>query len=376
MANALALPRSKRQRISSTLTGYIARQFLVRFFSFYACLCGMIVLVSIVDLLDRVANKAGVGIWRVTEMAFLKLPFLSQEIMPFTILFAGMATFWRLTRSNELVVARSSGVSVWQFILPVVLSALILGILAVTVLNPVASILLARFDQMEARYLSHQGSVLSVKKTGLWLRQADQGGQSVIHAQKVSPSIVTLYDVIIFRFGEEDHFIGRIDATQAQLVDGHWKLTEAMQAVPGQAHQFHDSLMVKTDLTPTKILESFAPPETISFWALPGFIDLMERAGFSGHRHQLQFHKLLSTPLLFVAMILIAATFSMRPQRRGHVAFIILLGVLTGFLLHLLSNFVFAIGLSSRLPIELAGWTPAGVSLMLGVAFLLHLEDG
>ena len=102
----------------------------------------------------------------------------------------------------------------------------------------------------------------------------------------------------------------------------------------------------------------------------------MERAGFSSHRHRLQLNKLLSMPFLFIAMILIAATFSMRPQRRGHVALIILFGVMTGFLLHLLSNFVFALGLSSRLPAELAGWTPAGVSLMLGIASLLHLEDG
>ena len=376
MASSLALPSTKRQRLSATLTAYIARQFVVRFLSFYLSLCGMIGLVSIVDLLDRIANKADVGIWTVTEMALLKLPFLSQEIMPFTILFAGMATFWRLTRSNELVVARSSGVSVWQFLLPVVLSALAVGILAVTVLNPLASILLSRFEKMEGHYLSHEGSVLAVKKTGLWLRQADQGGQSVIHAQKVSPSIVTLYDVIIFRFGDEDHFTGRIDAEKATLSTGQWELTNATQAIPGQAPQFHETLTVKTDLTPTKIQESFAPPETISFWSLPGFIELMERAGFSGHRHRLQFHKLLSMPLLFVAMILIAATFSLRQQRRGHVALIILLGVVTGFLLHLLSNFVFALGLSTRLPIELAGWTPAGVSLMLGAASLLHLEDG
>lgn len=376
MAVTLALPITKRQRLSATLSGYIARQFVARFLAFYLSLCGMIVLVSIVDLLDRNATKAKANLWTIVEMAFLKLPFVSQEVMPFTILFAGIATFWRLTRSNELVVARSSGVSVWQFLLPVVASALAVGILAVTVLNPLASILLARFEKMEARYLTYEGRVLAVKKTGLWLRQADQGGQSVIHAQKVSPTIVTLYDVIIFRFAEGDHFTGRIDAERATLKAGQWELSNAIQAIPGQAHQFHDSLTLPTDLTPTKIQESFAPPETISFWALPGFIEIMELAGFSAHRHRLQLHKLLSTPLLFVAMILIAATFSMRPQRRGHVAVLILLGVGAGFMLHILSNFVFALGLSSRLPIEMAGWTPAGVSLMLGVASLLHLEDG
>ena len=54
----------------------------------------------------------------------------------------------------------------------------------------------------------------------------------------------------------------------------------------------------------------------------------------------------------------------------------ILCGVGAGFLLYFLSNFVFALGLSAKIPVILAGWAPAGVSLMLGTAMLLHLEDG
>ena len=376
MSLSVALPKTRRLSLSPTLTAYIGRQFVTRFLSIFLTLCGVIMLVSVVDLLDRLANRPDVGLGTVLQMVLLKTPFLSQEIMPFTILFAGMATFWRLTRTNELVVARSAGVSVWQFLLPVVLGAAIIGGLSVMVLNPLASIPLSRYQQIESRVFSDGGSVLSVQRTGLWLRQADPEGQSVIHAQRVSSDTLTLHEVIVFRFGPEDRFLGRIDAPQAELQDGIWALRDAWQAEPGQQPTFSETLEVATELTPDKIQDSFAPPETVSFWSLPGFIKLLERAGFSGHRHRLHFHRLLALPLLFVSMILIAATFSLRPQRRGRIGLVILSGVGAGFLLHLISNFVFALGLSGRLPAELAGWTPAGISLMLGVTLLLHLEDG
>ena len=61
--------------------------------------------------------------WLLLEMAALKLPHMAQEIMPFAILFGTMMAFWRLTRSNELVVARAAGVSVWQFLTPAAGSA-------------------------------------------------------------------------------------------------------------------------------------------------------------------------------------------------------------------------------------------------------------
>ena len=37
---------------------------------------------------------------------------------------------------------------------------------------------------------------------------------------------------------------------------------------------------------------------------------------------------------------------------------------------------VFALGLSAKIPVLMAAWTPAGVSMIFGASMLLHLEDG
>jgi lipopolysaccharide export system permease protein len=368
-------PSIRRLRLSPTLTGYIARQFTIWYLSFLFGLLGVILLATAVDLLDRLANKdASLAV--VAQMVLLKLPFLTQEVMPFTVLFAGLACFWRLTRSNELVVTRAAGVSVWQILVPVLGVALAVGGITVTVLNPLGAVLLGRFEQFEAKYIHNQASTLSVSRQGLWLRQADEGGQSVIHASRITHETMTLHNVIIFHFAEEDRFIGRVDAERAVLRPGHWQLTSAWKSGPGTRELFFEQLDIPTELSREKILDSFAPPETIAFWSLPEFIELLENAGFSATHHKLQFHRLLATPLLLAALVLLAASFSLRTQRRGRVGLVILGGVLTGFLLYFVSNIVFALGLSGEIPIILSAWTPASVTLMLGIAILLHLEDG
>ena len=363
--------------MSATLTWYIGRQFSIFWFGFFAAILAIILLVSLVDLLDRFGGREGVTLGVVFEMALLKLPYISLEVMPFTLLFAGLATFWRLTRTHELVVARAAGVSVWQFLLPVLVVAVAMGAATVTVLNPVGATLLARYDIVEARF-SRSGprSALAVSRSGLWLRQADREGQAVIHAARLNPDGITLQDVIVFRFDSGDKFLERIDAERAQLGDGQWNLTKAWVSGPGKVPGFVEQVDIATTLTPAKIQESFADPETISFWSLPGFIQLLEESGFSSVRHELQWNKLLATPLLYAAMVLVAATFSLRPQRRGKVGIVILSGMMAGFLLYFFSNFVFALGLSGKIPVVLAGWAPAGASMMLGIAMLLHLEDG
>jgi lipopolysaccharide export system permease protein len=93
-------------------------------------------------------------------------------------------------------------------------------------------------------------------------------------------------------------------------------------------------------------------------------------------RHRLYFDALLARPLLFAAMVVIAASFSLRMQRRGGTGMMIAAGVGAGFVLYFLSDVVFALGLSATIPVSLAAWSPAGISCLLGVSLLLHLEDG
>ncbi len=146
--------------------------------------------------------------------------------------------------------------------------------------------------------------------------------------------------------------------------------------MPNEPPEPFHQLRLETTLTPRKIEESFASPDTMSFWDLPGFINLLEESGFPAQRHRLHYNVLLARPFLLCAMVLVAATFSLRMQRRGGATFMIVGGVISGFLLYFLSDIVFALGLSGKVPVGLAAWTPTVVSLMFGASMLLHLEDG
>jgi lipopolysaccharide export system permease protein len=51
-------------------------------------------------------------------------------------------------------------------------------------------------------------------------------------------------------------------------------------------------------------------------------------------------------------------------------------GVLTGFLLFVLNDVVTALGLAETIPVPLAAWTPAAISLAVATSGLFYLEDG
>ena len=75
-------------------------------------------------------------------------------------------------------------------------------------------------------------------------------------------------------------------------------------------------------------------------------------------------------------MVMVAAIFSLRLTRRGSTALLLGAGILTGFGLYILTNLVHALGVGGNIPIPLAAWVPAGVSIAFGLSTLMHLEDG
>lgn len=361
-------------RLSYVLLVYFGRQFLAGLALVLGVLVVVIFLFELAEQMRRAAHR-DVGALMIVEMALLRLPLLVQHVLPIAALLGSMLAFFWMTRSHELVIARGAGVSVWQFIAPALVLAGGLGVASITVFDPFVSAAAARFERLEARNFRGQTSSLAVSQNGLWLRQSGPEGQSVIHSEHVGQQGEELTLVTVYLYKGADRFSGRIDAQRALLQPGYWDLYDVVLSGPGQATQRLDRHTLPTTLTLAQIQDSFAPPQTLSFWELPGFIRTLQEAGFSALNHRLHWHTLMSLPVLLLAMVLVAAAFSLR-LTRGHAGIIAVMGLFSGLALYVVSDVVLALGLAGSLPAMLAAWTPAGVSALLGAAALFHFEDG
>lgn len=372
-----------------TLWLYIARRFLWAVVAAFVAVLMLVVVVDMVELLR--SNKAGrAGFFDLLVMAFLHAPSITIAAAPFTVLLAAMVSFAVLARRSELVVTRAAGVSVWRLIMPALVVAALLGVVSFAVYNPIASAFAARFETLEQRYFDRTSSRLVVASGGLWLRQGSEKGQTVIRARRASSSIQRLWDVSVFQFDDQDRLYRRLDARTALLEYRQWRLggvmrwdlldstrkgTASAAIVETRAVEMAET-RIETDLTVEHIHDSFAAPETISFWKLPGFIKALEDSGFSSNRHRMHWYALVSAPLVFVAMVLIGAAFSMRHARFGGLGIMALGCVIAGFGFFFLSDIASALGGSGAVPVVLAAWAPPVSAMLFALGLLLHLEDG
>lgn len=369
-----------------TLSTYIGKRFLTAILTTIGVMLMITGLLELLELLRRAGEvPRGVPFMVLLQMAFLKLPTTAEKIYPFAVMIGGMVTLARLTRTSELAVTRAAGVSVWQFLSPGLLVASVLGLLFVAAVNPIAALTISQFDKLEGKYISNRPSQLSVLPSGLWLRQSDEDAltfrktparEYIMHAVRMNQSTYALENVMVLLFDEAKHFIGRIDAQSASLTPGKWILSGATLSAPESQPSQVASYDIPTDLTMTQIQDSFSAPETFSFWQLPGFISVLESAGFSALPHKLHFHSLMALPMLLAGMVLLSAVFSLRSSRRGRTGVLIATGLVVGFMVYFMTNIIYTLGSTGKLPIALAAWAPSLIVVMVASSVLLHLEDG
>ena len=365
-----------RIKFPITLSLYLVRHYIFNFFMILLGLLGVIYLFDTVELLRRASNHENISLGLIFKMGLYKLPDVGQMVFPFAILFSAILTFWQLARRHELVIIRSAGLSVWQFIMPIVMVAFTIGIIKIMLINPLGAIMVSKYDNLESKYLENQGSLVTLSNKGLWLRQDHEDGKAILHAGSIKMPDWKLQNVMVFFFSKENDFIRRIDAPSSDLESGKWTFNDATINAPQKSPEKYDLLSMETDLTVNELENSFRDPKTISFWKLPTYIKVMEETGFNSTSLKIFFHDLLAQPLLFMAMILLAASVSLRPPRLRGTSVLIMSGVGIGFIVFFASSFLQALGGSQQIPIVVAAWFPAIISFLLGLGALMVLEDG
>lgn len=361
--------------LSTTISRYLAGRFILSVLMVFGTCVSLITLVDFVEMLRRTGDIPGVTVLTVAYMILLRLPAFTEQLFPFAVLFGTMAALLRLSQKLELVVVRAAGVSVWQFIAPGLFVAMGIGVFGTFVYNPVAAQLKGIADGMENRIFGRNQGIGS-GGNGIWIRQDGADGQFIMSAQGAAQQGKELSGITIHTFDQGGRFIERFAASRAVLYPGYWELHDVSIAAPGADPDTYTIFLLSTNLTIDQVRESFSNVETISFYDLPKYIELSEQAGLPAIRLRLQYQTLLARPWLLAAMVLIAATVSLRLFRLGNVMPMILGGVAAGFLLYVAMEVAKQVGRSGVVNDVAAAWVPVVVAMLTGLTILLHQEDG
>lgn len=359
----------------------LGRYILARVFaSIFVAMAGVLASILLIDLVEQMrtlGTRTDIGLLEAARLTLLKTPMLIEQTLPFVVLAGAMMATIGLNRSSELVSIRAAGVSAWRFLSPAAFAGIVLGVVAVTALNPLGARLYQMFENEKEVALADRGP--SQESNGIWIRQGDREGQVVIHADGVEANGATLLGATFMFFEVQQdalRFTRRIRATRAELMPGFWQLTDLVEAVPGGRPVPQTHLAIPTTIDATELINRFVTPATLSFWTLPGFIREARAAGFAPTRYELKLQSLLAFPLLLATMAALGAAFSLQLQRLGNLARWGAGGVAIGLFLFFYSQLAGAFAITQTVPAAVAAWSAPFAGMFIALALVAFLEDG
>ena len=362
--------------LTNTLGRYFAGRFVVAALGVFGGIFLLLVLVDYIEMVRKTSGLASASAIMVAETSLFRVPQLLEKLTPFCMLIGAMTCYLTLSRRLELVVARAAGISAWQFIAPALGSALLIGVIATVAYNPMSANLRELSKRMEAELFGSAPGGGIQDASGFWLNQVTSDGQTIINAARSEQQGVRLTGLTLFRFDTEQHFKERVEAREATLDAGRWLFKGVRRFSLDGPPVDQATLEIPTTLTEAQVRNSFSTPETVSFWQLPSYIRSSESSGFATAGYRLQYHKLLAQPFLLVAMVMLAASVSLRFFRMGGVQRMVLSGVGAGFLLYVLSKVTEDLSKAELMHPIAAAWLPVVVGGLTGFLALLYQEDG
>jgi lipopolysaccharide export system permease protein len=360
----------------SRLQLYVLRHVLVWLATFLFVFASMELLIDFVSISRDIGARVDITPAAVARLTLMKSPAVLLVLAPFVFLGGALAAYVTLNRRSELTAMRAAGVSAWRFIAPAAAAAFVCGILSTAMVNPVASQLDARYEAERADYMKDYLPGSAPKD--IWLREGHGRALVVVHAR--SRAELALRDVSAFFYQVDSlgtpQFQQRVEAKEARFSPSGLVLTDVKSARPGGFVEHSDSLTLPFLFRDPSALLNSGAADQISFWNLPGAIHRARDAGLTSTAYQIQLLQLVAAPVLYAAMAVLAAAFSLRLMRLGGLAGMAGTGVAIGFAFFFFNALCGALGRSGVIPTYAAAWAPPALALLSGLSLLCYTEDG
>ncbi len=369
--------------MASIVNIYIAKRALRDVLISAAILTSIIMLVDLVEGMREYGSNEIVSTVQIFFITCLKTPKMIEQTIPFIVLFAIMNTLSHFNKRSELIVFRAAGVSVWNFLKPILYVAVFLGVFWAVIFNPIVALSETVQNAFIAEVTLDKNApnqALRKETQKVWLREGSETGQVVILADSIDPIQNRLINAKfwIYTLSPNNNltFTHRLDAKVAIWSPNYWQLSDVIENTATGKRSDTKFLSWPTRLSYEDVFEENQKTSSTSFWDLKAEIDKAEKAGFSAIPLRLEFQRLLALPLTLLAMSLIAAAATLHMSRSGGTIRLIITGCVLGFLVYFIDNLIQSFGQSARLNIYMAVWMVPIFVLICAIIYIAKIEDG
>ena len=326
-----------------------------------------------VDFFQRVDNflEANLPFSRIIRFYQLKIPLVIAQIGPIGILLAVSIVFALMSKNNEIIALKSSGVSITYLLGPVVLIGLLLSIIIFLLSELIVPITISKANRIWNVEVKKKSSVIS-KGKDVWIK----GNRVICHITYYNPANSTISGVELNFFDNDFRLTQRVDAKKGVFKNGKWIFYDIMEQKLDKETNHYRVTFAKEraepfDFLPEDIKRVVKKSEEMGFLELYAYIEDIENEGYDASAYKVDLYAKLAFPFVSFIMCLAGAGISSRSQLKGGLSVSIFYGICGAFFYWIFYSFCLSLGYGEMLPPFISAWTANLVFLCFGILIFL-----
>ena len=316
-----------------------------------------------------------IGIYIPILLTSLKVPVLLHDMLPFIVLISGIWFFLKIKKSDEITAMKISGMSNLSVILIPSIISILLGIIFVTMINPITSISLKKYEMLKGEYEKDKDYLATITKNGIWIKEKKINKNNIIRASNLKDE--NLMFLTIYEFDKNNHFVKRIDADYANISSRDWKLknVKILDENGNLLSENLNEITYKSIYDLEKIKSLYSNLDTVPFWQIKKEIKLLEERGYSTKQMETKLHRSLSFPFFLLSMVFLSGLFTLGTSFRENNLKVIFMTIMTCILIYFFNDFSAALGKTERLTVEVAVWMPILIIFIFSAAGMIYANQ-
>ena len=360
---------------------YLTKEFLYTFLLIFLVFLSISILINFVEEMSFFKEKKIENlILMVTFLSLIKTPNTLIDLSIFIFLFSGIFFFIKIRKNNEINTILLSGVNKILPILVPGVNSFFMGILIIFLISPLSSALIKIYEATKRVHMSNENLIV-INNNGLWFMENLPQGYNIIRADRILDNNFTnLTNVTIYSLDKNFNFTKRLDGKSVKIDNKNWILDNARifsssDSANQQNKKNHSNVEFISTINIADLKSYFSNSDTVSFVEISSFIKNLNNRGYSADELKVKFHKYMSLPLYIFGMILISTIFTINAKKEYNISMNILFGLGLSFLIFFLNDLSVALGLSNKLPIQFAVWSPVIIINLINIIILMKTND-
>ncbi len=306
-------------------------------------------------------------------IALLNSPSLLFEMFPFVFLLATQVLFITLLNDNQIQIFKYSGIKNSKIMIILSSISFLIGIMIIIFFYNLSSNLKNFYLEEKIKHTLDGKYLAVITNNGLWIKDVIDNKINIINASKIDQNL--LLNVFITEFNENFEVIRNIKSEKIDIKNDIWIIYDAYIYDKNGNIIKNDYFDFASNFDYKKIQSLFSNLASLSLVELFELRNNYKSLSYSTTEVDVQIQKIISYPLYFTLMTILAAIIMFNTKRYKSITVKLTFGLFLSVIIYYMNNFFMILGNTEKIPIIISIWIPLTILLMFNSIALIKINE-